>query len=109
MVFDGYDCGRVLDEMKLTKPVVINPDDGAVLQKLFDKMFVTLKTDKVFGNYTCSGLVYQYLIEFHRLVSNMNTVGGTDRSNILMPALNYIEDNFRRDFSVTVLAEITGI
>ncbi len=109
MVFDGYDCGRVLSEMKLTKPVVITPDDSTSLQKLFDKMFVALRTDKVFGNYTCSGLVYQYLIEFHRLVSNNNIVGGSDRSNILMPALNYIEENFRKDFSVAVLAEITGI
>ncbi len=109
VVFDGYDSNRVLSEMKLTKPVVITPDDGTALQKLFDKMFVTLKTDKVFGNYTCSGLVYQYLIEFHRLVSNNDIVGGTDRSNILMPALNYIEENFRKDFSVAVLAEITGI
>ncbi|MBR4112018.1 MAG: AraC family transcriptional regulator [Ruminiclostridium sp.] len=109
VVFDGYDCNRILSEMKLTKPVVITPDDSAALNKLFDKMFITLKSDKVFGNYTCSGLVYQYLIEFHRLVSNNDTVGGTDRSNILMPALNYIEENFRKDFSVAVLAEITGI
>ncbi len=109
VVFDGYDCSRILNEMKLIKPVLATSDDSTSLQKLFDKMFVALKTDKVFGNYTCSGLVYQYLIEFHRLVSNMDIVGGTDRSNILMPALNYIEDNFRNDFSVAVLAEITGI
>ncbi len=109
MVFDGYDCKRILSEMKLTKPVVTACGDSTALQKLFDKMFVTLKTDKVFGNYTCSGFAYQYLIEFHRLVSNNDTVVGTDRSNILMPALNYIEENFRKDFSVAVLAEITGI
>lgn len=109
VVFDGYDCNRILSEIKLTMPVVIATEDSTVLQKLFDKMFVTLKTDKVFGNYTCSGLVYQYLIEFHRLVSNNDIVGGTDRSNILMPALNFIEENFRKDFSVAVLAEITGI
>lgn len=109
VVFDGYDCDRILREIKLVKPVAISSDDSTVLQKLFDKMFVTLKSDKVFGNYTCSGLIYQYLIEFHRLLSNNDIVGGTDRSNILKPALNYIEDNFRKDFSVVVLAEITGI
>lgn len=109
VVFDGYDCSRILNEMNLIKPVAVMSDESISLQKLFDKMFVALKTDKVFGNYTCSGLVYQYLIEFHRIVSNMDIVVGTDRSNILMPALNYIEDNFRNDFSVAVLAEITGI
>ena len=28
---------------------------------------------------------------------------------MLMPALNYIEENFRRDFPITVLADVTGV
>ena len=36
VVFDGYDCNRILNEMKLTKPVVIAPDDSTALNKLFE-------------------------------------------------------------------------
>ena len=70
-------------------------------------MFVTQKSDKIYGCYTCSGLIYQYILEFSnqsRAVSGRN-----DRSSLLMPVLNYIDDNFRKDFPMTKLAEIAGV
>lgn len=93
----------------MTKPAVMRFNDHSVLRKLFDKMLATLKTDIVYGNFTCSSLIYQYIIEFHRLASDRNTIGGSGISNVFVPALNYIEENFREDFSVSVLAEISGI
>ena len=109
VVFDGYACGHILDELGLTKPIVVTPDDSTRMLKLFDKMFVELKADKVYGNYTCSGLIYQYIMEFYRVASDKSVTGGADRSEILMPALNYIEEHFREDFPVTVLADVAGI
>ena len=72
-------------------------------------MLSTLKTDMVYGDYTCSGLIYQYVIEFHRLVSDKSSAGGMDRSDILVPVLNYIDENFKENFPMTVLAEQAGI
>ena len=109
VVFAGFDCKRILSELNMTKPAVMRFNDHSVLRKLFDKMLATLKTDIVYGNFTCSSLIYQYIIEFHRLASDRNTIGGSGISNVLVPALNYIEENFREDFSVSVLAEISGI
>lgn len=109
VVFDGYACNHIFSELGLTKPVIVTPDDSTRMLKLFDKMFVTLRTDKVYGNYICSGLVYQYIMEFHRFASDKSVAGGVDRSDILMPALNYIDEHFREDFPVTVLADAAGI
>lgn len=109
VVFDGYACERILSVLGLTKPVIVIPSDSTRMLKLFDKMFVALKTDKVYGNYTCSGLVYQYIIELHRLASDKSVSGGVDRSDILMPALNYIDEHFREDLPVTMLAEVSGV
>ncbi len=109
VVFDGYACNQIFKELEYSKPIIIKPDDCSSMLKLFDKMFVALKSDKVYGNYTCSGLVYQYIMEFHRLASDKSVAGGVDRSDILMPALNYIDEHFREDFSVNVLAEISGV
>ncbi|MBQ9948274.1 MAG: helix-turn-helix transcriptional regulator [Oscillospiraceae bacterium] len=109
VAFDGYACAQMLGRLGLTKPVVVAHGDNTHMLKLFDKMFVALRTDKVYGNYTCSGLVYQYIMEFQRLASDKSVAGGADRSDILMPALNYIEEHFREDFPVTVLADAAGI
>lgn len=108
-VFDGYSCGQMLSELNMKKPIIICPDDSNLLQKLYDKMFISLKSDKVYGNYTCAGLVYQYIMEFHRLATSDEINGSSDKSNIIMPVLNYIDDNFRNDFSMTVLSDIAGV
>ncbi len=109
VAFDGYACRDILSELNMTGPMVIKVADTCSMKKLYDKIFVALKSDKVYGNYTCSGLVYSYILEFYRLASDIAVKGGAEKSNILMPALNYIDNNFRNDFSVAVLAEISGV
>lgn len=109
IVFDGYACKQIFTDLGMNKPMVVKTSDFGSMQKLYDKMFVALKSDKVFGNYTCSGLVYQYIMDFHRLASDSSAKSKTDKSDILMPALNYIEENYRKDFPITVLADISGV
>lgn len=109
VAFDGYACRGFLNEFGMTAPVVTRVDELNALKRLYDKIFVTLKSDKVYGNFTCSGLVYSYILEFHRLLSNSSVKGGAEKSDILMPTLNYIDDNFRNDFSVAALADISGV
>jgi len=109
VVFDGYACKQIFSEFGMDKPMVIMTNNSDAMHKLYDKMFVALKTDKVYGNYTCAGLIYQYILELHRLASDSTAKSKADKSDILMPVLNYIEENFRKDFPITVLAEISGV
>ena len=109
VAFDGYACGSILGELNMTSPIVIKTDKSDSLERLYDKIFVALKSDKVYGNYTCSGLIYSCILEFHKLVLDSAVNGGTEKSSILMPALNYIDDNFREDFSIAKLSEISGV
>lgn len=107
VVFDGCACQQIMQELGMTKPVLFRLQNTDCMEKIYNKMFVTQKSDKIYGSYTCSGLIYQYILEFcnqSRAVS-----GGNDRSGLLMPVLNYIDDNFREDFPMTRLAEIAGI
>lgn len=109
VAFDGYACRDILKELNMTAPMVIRAEELGALQRLYDKLFVALKTDKVYGNYTCSGLVYSYILEFHRLASDSAVKGGAEKSNILTHALKYIDDKFREDFSIAKLAEASGV
>lgn len=109
VVFDGPSCPDILRELALLRPLYVKPDDCNSLEKIYNKMFVAQKTDKIYGDYACSGFIYEYILEFYRQVSDKSMSGGSDKSELLMPVLNYIDDHFRRDFPMTVLAEKAGI
>ena len=105
VVFDGADIEGLQTELGLTEPVVLKNRGQKELLKLFDRMFVTLRTEGLYGNFICSGLCYQFIMEFHRLLSG---TGGMT-SGVLLPVLNYIENNFRHDLPVTEIAAASGV
>lgn len=109
VVFDGHALPKITKELGLTRPICIQPAHSSSLEKIYNKMFVTQKTDKVFGDYICSGLIYDYLLEFYRQITNKSTLGKADKSELLMPVLNYIDDHFAEDFPMTKLAQLARI
>lgn len=109
IVFDGNGIEALMEELGFKEPIAVHTDDLSVLQRLFDKIFITLKADKVYGNYLCSGLTYQFIMEFHRMSLDISAPNGNIRNEILMSALNYIEDNLKTDFSVRELAAVSGV
>ncbi|MDE7294032.1 MAG: AraC family transcriptional regulator [Oscillospiraceae bacterium] len=109
VAFDGTGEEALLESLKMTRPAVVCPDNGENMRSLFGRMMTALSADKVYGSYTCAGLVYSYIIEFHKLLSDRANPGGSNRSSILTPAINYIDEHFREDFSLSVLAEMAGV
>lgn len=109
IVFDGSDIGGLMKALGLDAPTVVHADDLSVFQKLFDKIFITLKTDKIYGNYLCSELTYRFIMELRRLTFKTSDFDGSTQNEILLPALNYIEENFKKDFSIAELAADCGV
>lgn len=109
IVFDGSDIEGLMKALGLDVPTVVHAEDLSVFQKLFDKIFITLKTDKIYGNYLCSELTYRFLMELRRIAFNISVSDENVKNEILMSALNYIEGNFRNDFSIGELADISGV
>lgn len=108
LVFEGKGCKEILSELGMTKPFTVNFENANVLHRLYRDIFIALKTDKIFGNYTCAGLVYQYIMEFYRLTLDSSPNGG-GYSDVLLPALNYIDEHLLEDFSISALAEYVGV
>lgn len=109
IAFDGYACTHVLSQFEMNKPIIVKAQDSTSLQSLYHKMFTVQKSDKLYGDYSCSGYIYDYIIEFHRLMDNKVIRAKNDRNKILIPVLSYINENFRSDFPLTVLARQAGI
>lgn len=109
VAFDGYACAHILSQLSMTAPVIISPQNGSPLPKLYSKMFTVLKTDRAYCDYSCSGYIYAYILEFHKLMDTKANKQRNDRSRLLAPVLDYIDENYRSDFPLTVLAELAGV
>lgn len=109
VAFDGYSANHILSLLGMTKPTIIKPHESETFQSIFDRMFTAQIYDKFYCDFICSGLVYEYIIEFHRHMNDKENKMRSERSKLLLPVLTYIDENFRSDFSMTVLAELAGI
>jgi len=109
IAFDGYASAHILSRFDMTKPIIIHSQGTTTLQNIFNKMYSAQKTDKLYCDYSCSGFVYDYIIEFHHYMNNRISKIRNERSKLLLPVLNYIDENFHTDFPLTHLAELAGI
>ena len=109
ITFDGYAANHILSLLNMTAPIIIKPSELSTFQKLFSKMFAAQNSDKLYGDHVCSALVYEYIIEFHRHVNSKESKTRNERNTLLLPVLNYIEENYKSDFPMTVLSELAGV
>lgn len=107
--FEGSICDDILTRFGMTEPVVITPADETTMEKIFDKMIISQENDILYCDHTCSGLVYDYLIEFHRMMDSNADNSKSRQISMLLPVLRFMHDNFRSDISMTQLSEIMGV
>lgn len=108
-LFDGYACAHLLSQFNMTKPIVISPQESSALQNIYNNMFTSQTSDKLYCDFYCAGLIYDYIIEFHRFMDNKIIKVRNERNKLLLPVFNYIDEHFQADFPLTVLAEIAGV
>lgn len=109
VTFDGYAVIHILSLLGLTKPAVIALDDVKPFAALFGRMYRYAANDRVYGGVMCSGLVYQYLLEFYRRTDIPKSQSRLERSELMTRVLNYIEEHFKEDFPLTALSEMAGV
>ena len=109
IAFEGLICDEILVRFGMTDPVVITPADETTMERIFDKMIISQENDILYCDYICSGLVYDYLIEFHRLMDSDADSARSRQFSMLLPVLRFMHDNFRSDISMTQLSGIIGV
>lgn len=103
----GFAVNETLEHFGLTKPGVFELKEIKMLEHTFRKMHEAIRADSVYGNYKASGYLYDFLIEFYRLISS----GGTSftPSPALMKALDYINFNYASPISMEQLCNVSGV
>ncbi len=109
VAFEGSICDEILDRFGMTSPIVITPAYETTMERIFDKMVTSQENDFLYCDYTCSGLVYDYLIEFQRIMDSGADSARSRHLSMLLPDLRFMHDNFRSDISMTQLSEIIGV
>lgn len=109
IAFEGSICDEILIRFGMTEPIVITPADETTMEKLFYKMVISQENDYLYCDHICSGLIYDYLIEFHRLMDSSADSAKSKHISMLLPVLRFMHDNFRSDISTTQLSDIIGV
>ena len=109
IAFEGRVCDEILVRFGMTEPIVITAPDETTMEKTFDRMVISQENDFLYCDHTCSGLVYDYLIEFHRLMDANADRARSRQISMLLPVLRFMHDNFRSDISMTQLSDIMGV
>lgn len=107
VVCSGFAAEETLSHFGLTKPSVYKLTEVKMLEHIFRKMHEAIRADSIFGNYRASGYLYDFLIEFYRIISS----GGTSSTpnSALMKALDHINCNYPLPISMEELCTVAGV
>ena len=103
----GYAAANTLDHFGLSAPSVYELKEVKMLEHIFRKMHDAIRSDSVFGNYRASGYLYDFLIEFYRIISAKGTSGAPNGA--LMKALDYINDNYAAQITMDTLCGVSKV
>lgn len=103
----GFAAEDILRHFGLSEPAVFKLGEIKALEHIFRKMHDAIRSDSVFGNYRASGYLYDFLIEFYRVISQKGTSGALNTA--LIKALDYININFSMPISMDELCAVSGV
>lgn len=109
VAFDGSACTESLKILNMTDIMVVTATDTSDMKIIFDKMIRSQQSDIIYSGYSCSSLVYEYIIGFRRLFATEEDNKRSRYISVLVPALKYINDNYGKDIPISYLASLAGV
>lgn len=105
--FSGYSAELFLRQLGFQNIGVYTVEVG-VMKSIFRRMMNALKSDRFYGGYTASAIVYEYIVEFNRQVSGMGSKFASESAS-LTPVLNYIDEHFSEDIDLDTLCGLIQV
>lgn len=103
----GYAADDMLKHIGLTAPGIFGLKEIKMLEHIFRKMHEAIRSDSVFGSYRAAGYLYDFLIEFYRLISENKAVNAPNSA--LMKAIDLINDRYASHITMEELCEVSGV
>lgn len=105
--FTGYSAEILLRQFGLTEAGVF-PVDLGIMRSIFQRMINTLKSDKFYGGYTASAILYEYIIEFNRQIIGAESRFASESAS-LTPVLSYIDTHYSEVIDLETLCGLIQV
>lgn len=105
--FTGYSADIILRQLGLTEAAVF-PVDLGIMRSIFQRMINTLKSDKFYGGFTASAIMYEYIIEFNRQIIGTESRLASEGVS-LTPVLNYIDAHYSEVIELETLCKLVQV
>lgn len=105
--FAGYSSEIVLRQLGLTEAGVYSVDPG-VMRSIFRRMLNALKSDKFYGGFTASAIMYEYIIEFNRRMMGSESRFSSESAS-LTPVIGYIDAHYSEVIELKVLCGLIQV
>lgn len=105
--FTGYSADIILRQFGLTDARVF-PVDLGIMRSIFQRMINILKSDKFYGGFTASAILYEYIIEFNRQIVGAES-RFTSESASLTPVLSYIDTHYSKVIGLETLCGLIQV
>ena len=109
ITFEGREIPNIMQYVKLEKARVFRIHDINSLDAIFKKMLYLMRTNYYYGGQQCSAYLYQFFIEFNRVVNMQNGTQDSAKLNQLQPVIDYLNTNYRKDITLAELSDLIGL
>lgn len=109
ITFEGREIVNMMEYIKLEKARVFRIHDVNSLDAIFKKMLYLMRTNYYYGGQQCSAHLYQFFIEFNRVVNMQNGTQDSAKLNQLQPVIDYLNANYRKDITLAELSDLIGL
>lgn len=109
IAFDGFASKVVLSQLDLDTAKVLSLQSVDSLEDIFQRMYHTMKKDRIYGDFTASGMLYSFLLELYRLSSSETDELSETKNSAIVSVLNYIDRHFFEDIQLEQLSNIAGV
>lgn len=109
ITFEGREIPNMMQYIKLEQARVFRIHDLNSLDAIFKKMLYLMRTNYYYGGQQCSAYLYQFFIEFNRVVNMQNGTQDSAKLNQLQPVIDYLNTNYRKDITLAELSDLIGL
>lgn len=106
IAFDGFACSQMLDVMHIGDCSVFRDLDLSVIHKLLRKIYLYSAEHNEYGNFDTSVMVYQFLIEYDKLVNHGGKPATFKCNNaVVLSAKRFIDQYYFKQINLNEIAE----
>jgi len=79
------------------------------LDEIYNRIYKTIRDDKLYGTYYASAYLYEFLIEYFRIITKQMSINNLDDSCPILPVLDYIDNHYKENIKLEYLCELIDV